>query len=241
VLACVAVLANVIVDHVGGFSKGTSMFKSKRPTDYDQARAWMVEKQLVARGISDGQVLQAMREVPRHLFVPETQRTRAYDDRPLSINYGQTISQPYIVALMTAFLELTGQEKVLEIGTGSGYQAAVLSRVVRQVISIERIEELARPARTRLENLGYDNVQVIIGDGGMGFPEQAPFEAIMLTAAAPEVPPPLYQQMADGGRLVGPVGSHYDQALVRLRRRGDEWKREMLTPVRFVPLLGKYG
>ncbi len=201
----------------------------------------MVMDQLVARGISDERVLEAVRQVPRHLFVPDSRRTQAYHDRPLSIGYAQTISQPYIVAYMTASLELTGEEKVLEIGTGSGYQTAILSRVARQVFSIECIKELADTARRVLGDLGYDTVQVIVGDGGIGLPEEAPFDAILLTAAAPEVPTPLRQQLADGGRLVGPVGSRYDQILVRLQRSGDDWVRETLGPVIFVPLTGKYG
>jgi protein-L-isoaspartate(D-aspartate) O-methyltransferase len=213
----------------------------KRPTEYDQAREWMVEKQLALRGITDERVLQAMRETPRHLFMPQAQRPRAFDDRPLTIGHGQTISQPYIVALMTSLLELTGKEKVLEIGTGSGYQAAILSQVAGQVYSIERVQELAAAARTLLADLGYDNVQVIHGDGGLGLPEQAPFDAVMLTAAAPEIPPPLYRQVRDGGLMVSPVGSRYEQVLIRLRRVGDEWKQETLTPVIFVPLTGKYG
>ncbi len=217
------------------------MFRSKKSTDYDQAREWMVEQQLVRRGVSDERVLQAMHETPRHLFMPQAQRSRAYADRPLSIGHGQTISQPYIVALMTSLMELTGKEKVLEIGAGSGYQAAILSQVAGQVHSIERVQELAAAARTRLADLGYDNVQVIHGDGGLGIPEQAPFDAIMLTAAAPEIPPPLYRQVKDGGIMVSPVGSRYEQVLIRLRRIGDQWKQETLTPVIFVPLTGKYG
>ena len=217
------------------------MFKSKRPTDYDQARERMVEKQLALRGISDERVLRAMRETPRHLFMPQAQRERAYDDRPLAIGHGQTISQPYIVALMTSLMELNGKEKILEIGAGSGYQAAILSQVAGQIHSIERVPELAAAARARLADLGYDNVQVIHGDGGLGLPEQAPFDAIMLTAAASEIPPPLYWQVRDGGLMVGPVGSRYEQVLIRLRRVGDEWKQETLTPVIFVPLTGEYG
>ena len=221
------------------------MFKAKEPTDYEQERERMVQHQLDvrlrARGLSSERVLQAMREVPRHLFVPDARRPRAYDDRPLSIGYGQTISQPYIVALMTTLMELTGHETVLEIGTGSGYQSAILSRLVRQVISIECIQELADSARSRLTHLGFDNVRVVLGDGSFGLPEQAPFEAIMLTAAGPEVPPPLYEQLAQGGRLVGPVGSRYEQVLIRLRRLGDEWKRETLERVIFVPLVGEHG
>lgn len=219
------------------------MFKSKKPADaeYDEARARMVETQLVARGISDKRVLKAMREVPRHLFVPESRRSQAYYDRPLSIGHGQTISQPYIVAYMTASLELAGTENVLEIGTGSGYQAAVLSQVARRVTTIECIEELADSARITLADLGYDTVQVVVGDGSLGLPEEAPFDAIMFTAAAPEVPMPLREQLVDGGRLVGPVGSRYDQVLVRLRRRRNDWEREALGPVIFVPLIGKHG
>ncbi|MDH4209589.1 MAG: protein-L-isoaspartate(D-aspartate) O-methyltransferase [Anaerolineae bacterium] len=217
------------------------MFKSTKSTDYDQARARMVADQLVARGISDERVLEAMRKIPRHLFVPESRRSQAYHDRPLSIGYGQTISQPYIVAFMTASLELTGEEKVLEIGTGSGYQTAILCQLARHVISIECIDELADSARKTLANLGYDTVEVILGDGSAGLPEEAPFDAIMFTAAAPEVPWPLRQQLAAGGQLVGPVGSRYDQTLVRLRRRGADWKRDVLGPVIFVPLIGKHG
>ncbi len=201
----------------------------------------MVLEQLAERDISDERVLQAMREVPRHLFVPEERRSQAYYDRPLSIGYGQTISQPYIVAYMTALLELTGEEKVLEIGTGSGYQTAILSRVSCQVITVECIKELADSARVRLAEQGYDNVRVYLGDGGVGLSGEAPFDAIMLTAASPEIPQPLCQQLADGGRLVGPIGSRYDQVLVRLRRRGNDWEREMLGPVIFVPLTGKHG
>lgn len=217
------------------------MFKSKKPVNYDEARARMVQNQLVARGISDQRVLQAMQHVPRHLFVPEARRPHAYEDRPLSIGYGQTISQPFIVAFMTASLELTGEEKVLEIGTGSGYQAAILSQMARQVISIECIKELADSTRTRLADMGYDNVRVILGDGSVGLPDEAPFDAIMLTAAAPEVPLPLRQQLANGGCLVGPVGARYDQVLIRLWCYGAEWERETLGPVIFVPLMGKHG
>lgn len=201
----------------------------------------MVRDQLVARGILDERVIEVTRQVPRHLFVPEARRLQAYEDRPLPIGYGQTISQPFIVAFMTASLELTGQERVLEIGSGSGYQAAILSLLAREVISIECIKELADSVRVRLVNLGYDNVRVVFGDGSLGYPDEAPFDAIMLTAAAPDVPPPLREQLADGGCLVGPVGSRYDQVLVRLRRYGDKWERETLGPVIFVPLVGQYG
>jgi protein-L-isoaspartate(D-aspartate) O-methyltransferase len=217
------------------------VFKANKPIDYDKARGRMVRDQVVARGIFDELVIQAMREVPRHLFVPEARRSQSYDDRPLPIGYGQTISQPFIVAFMTASLELTGQEKVLEVGAGSGYQAAILGRLARQVISIECVKELAHSASDRLARLGYDNVRVVLGDGSTGLPDEAPFDAIMLTAAGPDVPWPLRQQLVHGGRLVGPIGSRYDQVLVRLRRHGDEWEREALGPVIFVPLTGKHG
>lgn len=217
------------------------MFKSDRPVDYDKARAQMVEQQFMARGISDEHVLTATREVPRHLFVPESQRPQAYTDRPLSIGFGQTISQPYMVACMTAALQLTGTEKVLEIGTGSGYQAAVLSQVARKVVTIECIKELADSASKTLADLGYECVDVVVGDGSIGLPTEAPFDAIMFTAAAPEVPLPLREQLADGGRIVGPIGSRVDQVLVRLQRRGDDWEREVLMAVIFVPLIGRHG
>lgn len=217
------------------------MFWNQKPVDFDAARDRMVTQQLESRDISDQRVLQAMRQVPRHLFVPEDRQNEAYQDRPLSIGYGQTISQPYIVGYMTAALALSGDEKVLEVGTGSGYQAAVLSRVASQVITIEYIPELADTARTALAKLGYDNVEVLVGDGSAGWPEEAPYEAIMFTAAAPEIPAPLRDQLADGGRLVGPIGSRYDQVLVRLWRISNEWKTETLKAVIFVPLVGEHG
>jgi protein-L-isoaspartate(D-aspartate) O-methyltransferase len=201
----------------------------------------MVETQLVSRGIQDESVIQAMRQVPRHLFVPESRRDQAYHDRPLPIGQSQTISQPYIVAYMTAALQLTGREKVLEVGTGSGYQTAILSRLAETVISIERIESLATTAMERLASLGYDNVRCVVGDGSQGYPDEAPYDAIMMTAAAPQVPGPLREQLAEGGRLVGPVGGRYDQLLVRVWRRGDRWDRETLVPVIFVPLVGTHG
>lgn len=217
------------------------MFGRRGPVDYDEARFDMVETQVMSRGIRDESVIRAMREVPRHLFVPESRRDQAYHDRPLPIGQSQTISQPYIVAYMTAALQLGGQEKVLEIGTGSGYQTAVLSRLAKTVISIERIEPLATAAMERLASLGYGNVRCVIGDGSQGYPDEAPYDAIMMTAAAPQVPVPLQEQLADGGRLVGPVGGRYDQLLVRVWRRGSQWDRETLVPVIFVPLVGTHG
>lgn len=210
-------------------------------TDYEKEREHMVESQLARRGIKDKRVLEAMRQVPRHLFIPEDMRSLAYCDGPLPIGHGQTISQPYIVALMTELLELTGQEKVLEIGTGSGYQAAILSRLARQVYSLERHAALAQQAEKVLAQLGYDNVVVRVGNGTLGWPEHSPYEAIIITAAAPEVPQPLPDQLADGGRLVAPVGSQWSQVLVKVRRQSDLLIRERLTAVAFVPLVGEYG
>ncbi len=201
----------------------------------------MVEEQLIPRGIRDQRVLQAMREVPRHLFVPPHLRDAAYQDTPLPIGEGQTISQPYIVALMTEALELNGEEKVLEIGTGSGYQAAILSLLAKEVYTIERIASLARRAEETLSRLGYENVWVKVGNGTLGWPEHAPYDAIMVTAAAPEVPAPLKEQLADGGRLIAPVGSHWSQMLVRVKRSGDRFISRNLTSVVFVPLVGEFG
>ena len=209
--------------------------------NYQKEREQMVETQLLRRGIKDKRVLDAMRQVPRHLFMPEDMRGLAYCDGPLPIGHGQTISQPYIVALMTELLELHGQEKVLEIGTGSGYQAAILSRLAREVYTIERHAALAQQAEKVLAQLGYDNVMIIVSDGTLGWPEHAPYEAIIVTAAAPDVPQPLLDQLADGGRLVAPVGSRWSQSLVKVKRQGDLLTRERLTPVAFVPLVGKHG
>jgi protein-L-isoaspartate(D-aspartate) O-methyltransferase len=210
-------------------------------TDYDKEREHMVKSQLARRGIKDTRVLEAMRQVPRHLFIPEGMRSLAYCDGPLPIGHGQTISQPYIVALMTETLELAGQERVLEIGTGSGYQAAILSHLAWQVYSVERHAVLAQQAEKILAHLGYDNIVVRVSDGTLGWPEHSPYEAIIVTAAAPDVPRPLTDQLADGGRLVAPVGSQWSQVLVKVRRQGDLLIRERLTAVAFVPLVGEYG
>ena len=210
-------------------------------TNYENEREQMIESQLARRGIKDKRVLDAMRQVPRHLFVPKDTRGLAYCDGPLPIGQGQTISQPYIVALMTELLELTGQEKVLELGTGSGYQAAILSRLVSQVYSVERHAALAEQAEKVLAQLGYDNVVISVGDGTLGWPEHSPYEAIIVTAAAPDIPQPLMEQLADGGRLVAPVGSRWSQVLAKVKRQGETLVREHLTAVAFVPLVGKYG
>jgi len=191
--------------------------------------------------VRDERVLEAMRKVPRHVFVPPDLVDEAYEDHPLSIGKGQTISQPYIVALMTEALELEGNEKVLEVGTGSGYQTAILAELAREVYSIERIPELARDAERRLEDLGYTNVHIKVGNGTLGWPEEAPFDAIMVTAGAPKVPGPLKAQLADGGRLVIPVGSEFHQVLYRVKRQKDTFSEEALTSCVFVPLVGEEG
>lgn len=201
----------------------------------------MVDTQIVERGIKDKRVIEVMKKVPRHLFVPEDIIEEAYDDRALPIGYGQTISQPYIVALMTELLELKGDEKVLEIGTGSGYQAAVLSELVKEIHTIERIEPLAAEARKRLERLGYRNIKIYIKDGTEGLPEEAPFDRIIITAATPDIPQPLVDQLKEGGIIVAPVGERYSQHMLKAIKKAGELERYYLIPVAFVPLIGKYG
>jgi protein-L-isoaspartate(D-aspartate) O-methyltransferase len=210
---------------------------------YDRRRQWMVDRQIAARGVRSSLVLDAMNTVPREEFIAESLREFAYDDRPLPINENQTISQPYIVAYMTEALQSTGSEKVLEVGTGSGYAAAILGEIAKSVISLERHESLANSAREVLENLGYDNVQVIHTDGTLGYPAQAPYDAIIVAAGAPAVPQPLKNQLAIGGRLVIPVRvSDSFQTLVRVTREGEQqYREERLTDVRFVPLIGEQG
>ena len=204
-------------------------------------RERMVAKQIEARGISDPRVLAAMRTVPRHAFVAEGDQDRAYDDRPLSIGAGQTISQPYVVALMSELLALEGDERVLEIGTGSGYQTALLAALAAEVHSVERVAELARVARIRLDGLGIANVQIHMGDGSQGWPEAAPYGGIMVTAGAPRTPKPLQTQLAEGGRLVIPVGRRGGQVLQVWQRKGGKLRREEISAVAFVPLIGKHG
>ncbi len=198
----------------------------------------MVREQIQARGVRDPRVLEAVRKVPRHRFVPASVETGAYRDHPLDIGHRQTISQPYVVAFMTEALELKGGEKILEIGTGSGYQAAVLAEIASQVFTIEIVPELADRARRSLEALGYRNVHVRAGDGYRGWPEAAPFDAIMVTAAPDHVPQPLVEQLAQGGRLVLPVGDVI-QELKLLRKTAKGIEEETLLPVRFVPMTGE--
>lgn len=204
-------------------------------------RREMVERQLRGRGIRDERVLAAMLSVPRHEFIPPELAGEAYSDRPLPIGHSQTISQPFMVAAMAQALELTGGERVLEVGAGSGYQAAVLSLLAHEIHTIEVHEDLAVDTAERLRRLGYGNVSVHVGDGTLGWPEQAPYEAIVVTAAAPEIPPPLAAQLAEGGRLIIPVGTAEEQRLLRVEKREGLLATRPLYHCRFVPLVGQYG
>lgn len=211
---------------------------------YAKQRLKMVETQIQARGIVDSRVLQAMKTIPRHLFVDEALMDQAYQDSPLPIGQNQTISQPYIVALMTAAMQLKGKEKVLEIGTGSGYQTAILASLADQVFSIERLAVLANTARRRLDQLNIYNVAIRVGDGTYGWKEEAPFDAIIVTAGAPDIPKTYISQLSVGGRLVIPIGDRYYQTLFRLKRLSDDLEdleRDDLGGCRFVDLIGEYG
>jgi protein-L-isoaspartate(D-aspartate) O-methyltransferase len=208
---------------------------------YQEAREAMVERQIIGRGITDARVLAAMRSVPRHVFVPEKYASEAYEDHPLPVSAGQTISQPYIVALMTSHLQLSGNEKVLEIGTGSGYQAAILAKLAGEVHSVERIPELAESAQKTLKELGIKNVFVHTGDGSLGWPEAAPYDRIIVTTAAPAVPEELTAQLKLGGRLVIPVGERWNQMLEEWVRTDAGLEKRDVLPVGFVPLLGEQG
>lgn len=201
----------------------------------------MVSTQLLTRGIKDKRVLDAMRKVPRHMFVSEELWYAAYDDMALQIGQGQTISQPYMVAIMSELLELEGTERVLEIGTGSGYQTAVLSELSKEVFSIERIEILSTTAEKKLIQLGYDNVILKVGDGTLGWPEQAPFDRVLVTAGTPELPDTFKVQLKDNGIIVAPVGNQYSQQIVKAKKIDDKFIIENHTPCVFVPLIGKYG
>lgn len=201
----------------------------------------MVDQQIRARGVVDPRVLQAVRKVPRHLFIPRHLWDQAYNDYPLPIGADQTISQPYIVALMTEILELKATDRVLELGTGSGYQAAILAELAVEVYSIDRMGDLAKRAKSVLDSLGYANVQIRVGDGTLGWPEAAPFDGIIVTAGAPKVPRPLTEQLALGGRLVIPVGDMFSQTLTCVRKTESGLKFEYHGGCRFVRLIGKYG
>lgn len=209
--------------------------------DYQKLREYMVNTQIKARGIYDPKVLDAMLKVPRHEFVPEDMRPYAYEDRPLPIGEGQTISQPYMVALMTQCMELEGPESVLEIGAGSGYQAAILAEIAAMVYTIERFPSLLQRAQEVLARLGYTNYKALVGDGTLGWEENAPFNGIMVTAGAPDVPPSLLEQLADKGRLVIPIGPERYQTLYKIVKKGKKIRREFVTYCSFVPLIGKEG
>lgn len=214
------------------------------PADFDAARREMVARQIRDRNIRSPRVLEAMAAVPRHLFVPPEHVLEAYGDAPLAIGEGQTISQPFMVAAMADALSLEGTERVLEVGAGSGYQAAVLSLLAREVIAVEAQPALLAPTRERMARLGYANVRIEEGDGSLGWPPGAvdtKYDAILVTAAAPAVPPPLVEQLAEGGRLVIPVGTPEQQELLRIVKRQGRTTQKSLFACRFVPLIGRYG
>ena len=209
--------------------------------NFKELRNLMVEAQLIPRGIKDERVLNAMRKVPRHLFVDEPLQHKAYDDMALPIGEDQTISQPYMVAIMTELLQLKGEEKVLVIGTGSGYQAAVLAELSLAVFTIERKAVLANKAEERIRALGYANIKVKVGDGTLGWPEESPFDRIIITAGSPQLPQPLIEQLSDGGIIVAPVGDRFSQQLVVIKKLKGVLSEQLHTPCIFVPLIGEYG
>jgi len=209
--------------------------------DFEIERREMVKNQIIARGIKDNSVINAMLNIPRHLFVSDKFIVNAYSDMALPTTDGQTISQPYMVAVMTELLELKKDCKVLEIGTGSGYQTAILASLSKEVFTIERIKTLSEKAQTTLSSLGYKNIYYIVGDGTLGHKENAPYDRIIVTAGAPEVPLPLKEQLADKGILIAPVGSRYSQQLIKIIKQGDKFIDKYSTGCIFVPLLGEYG
>ncbi len=243
ILIFVALLVFVIMSFPADFpadSLNNESLNISEPEEFVLARKSMVENQLKSRDITNERVLEVMGKVPRHLFVSKKNQDLAYADHPLPIGYGQTISQPYIVALMTQSLELEGNEKVLEIGTGSGYQAAILSELVREVYTIEIVKELAERAERRLEEVGYKNVKVKNGDGYFGWEKHAPYDAIMITCAADHIPPPLLEQLNDNGRLIIPLGSiRYYQTLTLITKMGGNLETRHITTVSFVPMTGE--
>ncbi len=221
-------------------NKTTTQFQNQTIDEFYEARKYMVDNHMRARDIYDEKVLKVMQKVPRHRFVPANLVANAYDDRPLPIGYGQTISQPYIVALMTQELNAGKNDKVLEIGTGSGYQAAVLAELVKEVYTIEIVELLAKSAEERLQGEGYKNVKVKNADGYFGWQEKAPFDAITVTAAVNHIPPPLIEQLKDGGRLIIPLGSTREfQTLTLVTKKGNDLETRFITGVVFVPLTGE--
>ena len=209
--------------------------------DYALLRDRMVQEQLIPRGIKNPKVLDAFYKVERHKFVPRQLLGSAYGDFPLAIGDGQTISQPYIVALMTEYLDLTGKERVLEIGTGSGYQAAILAQLAQQVYSIERIANLAQKAKDLLSDLGYSNIEIMVGDGTLGWPKAAPFDRIIITAATRSIPGPLIEQLKEWGKLIAPLGETFSQTLTLAEKENNKLNLEEICDCIFVPLVGKYG
>lgn len=208
---------------------------------FEELRDFMIKTQLIPRGIKDERVLKAMRKVPRHLFVDESVQYKAYEDMALEIGEGQTISQPYMVAVMTELLELKGNEKVLEVGTGSGYQAVVLAELSREVYTVERVGILSDKAEEKFRSLGYQNIYVKVGDGTLGWPEKAPFDRIIITAGTPRIPDPLIHQLSQGGIIVAPVGERFSQQLLKVKRSAGKLFEEYHTPCVFVPLIGEFG
>ena len=209
--------------------------------DLEKERNRMVDDQIVARGVKDPRVLAVMRKVPRHVFIPEAMRSMAYGDNALPLGESQTISQPYIVALMTELLELKGTERVLEIGTGSGYQAAILAELCEKVYTVERIKALADKARSTLDSLGYHTVAIKVYDGTYGWKEMAPYDAVMVTAGAPNVPDPLVEQLKEGGRMVIPIGERYGQRLITVVKTAEGAFTQKSIPCMFVPLIGNHA
>jgi protein-L-isoaspartate(D-aspartate) O-methyltransferase len=240
-------LLNLFRVHCVGFLYGLTyralkfILRVMGEADFHKLRNLMVDTQIIPRGVKDPRVLEAIRKVPRHLFMDESQWDRAYDDMALPAGGGQTISQPYMVAVMTELLDLTGDEKVLELGTGTGYQAAILAELSRELYSIERIRPLSEKAGKVLADLGYENVHLIVGDGTLGWPEAAPFDRILITAGAPEIPEPLIGQLSEGGIIVAPLGDRFSQQLVKVTKRNGKLSKKYHTPCVFVPLIGKYG
>jgi len=210
-------------------------------TRYGRDAERMIREQLIPRGIQDSRVLEAMQKVPRDRFVPGRLKAEAYADHPLPVGYDQTISQPYIVALMTEALELTGEESTLELGTGSGYQAAILAELSGTVYTIDRLKPLVDQAKQTLDELGYKNIVYKVGDGTKGWAGHAPYDAIMVTAGAPDLPQPLIDQLAQGGRLIIPVGNRFSQELIKVMRDGDRLRKRSFGGCRFVALMGEYG
>jgi len=236
ILATLFFLAFLLIISCSSRNRRTSEFYDLYQDPWKEKATRMVNSQIASRGVTDAFVLRAMKNTPRHLFVPDEVSHLAYNDHPLPIGYNQTISQPYIVGLMTELLELSGDEKVLEIGTGSGYQASILSQLVTECYSIEVVEELAIRSAKTLADLGYNNVTVKFGDGYQGWPEKAPFDAIIVTAAPEEIPEKLVEQLKEGGRMVVPVGKYY-QELLLITKKEKGFRRKNIIPVRFVPMI----